>query len=210
MGGASLYFYGLRQLEDIDAVCLNNKDYLKEDINFNEIKKIIDIFSNESSKIFYIDMGITNTEYWRESWESKNNDISNYFNINKFNDICWNPRYHCYYKGIKSYLIEYEFYRKLSRTSEKIIKNSIATLSKDYTDYIMINYINPKIMNKFIYINSNKKLTLVDDLIELFPDLKKLPFNNKILEFINKFLKIKYQVFLDKNINIKYIKSLFN
>jgi len=211
MGGAILYFYGIRQLEDVDVICINNnKNFLNnEDKNSKNIKKIIDIFCNESSKIFYIDVGITNTNYWRESWELKNNNISDYFNINKFNNICWNPRYHCNYKGMKSYLIEFEFYRKISRTNEKIIKNSLATLSKDYTDYIMINYINPKIINKFIYLNSQKKLTLVDNLIKLFPNLKKLPFNNKILEFIIGFLKTKYEVFLDKNIDTDYIKSLF-
>ena len=52
----------------------------------------------------------------------------------------------------------------------------------------MINYLNPNIIKKFIYIDSNDKLKVHDSLINIYPKLKNLPFNNSVLELIYKFL----------------------
>jgi len=75
----------------------------------------------------------------------------------------------------------------------------------------MINYLNPKLIEKFIYINKNDgKLTISKKIIDIYPKLNNpLPFNNNVLDLINKFLLSKYKVYLDNNINDNYIKSLF-
>ena len=157
-----------------------------------------------------VNITITNTKYWKENWNESNSTISNFFGFNNFNDICWNPNLHLYFKGIKCYLIDFEFYKKLQRTNDKINKGLISTLSKDYTDYIMINNLNPKLIEKFIYIDKiNGKLKVSKSILNEYPVLAHLKFNNKILELVNNFLISKYKPYLNNKINNNYIKSLF-
>lgn len=212
IAGTTLYFYGFRPIDDIDGICINpDPDYFKKtDANSEDIKKITKLFSDEKTRIFYIEFGTTNTSYWKEKWTNFNSIIANYFHIENFNDICWNPKHHFYFKGIKCYLIDFEFYKKLQRSNEIIGTNIWPTLSKDYTDYIMINHLNPKIIKDFIYVNSDGKLKVTDSICNIYPKLKNLPFNEHVLEQINKFLISKYKTYLNENINDNYIKSLFN
>lgn len=213
IAGVSLFFYGFRPISDLDGICVNmDFDYKnKTDKLSEEIKTITQLFCDEKTRIFYIEFGATNTEYWKEKWTQYNNQIGKYFDIANFNDICWNPNYHYYFKGIKCYLIDFEFYKKLQRSNEIIGTNIWPTLSKDYTDYIMINLLNPKIIKKFIYINkSDGKLTVSNSIINIYSKLKNpLPFNNSVLELIKKFLQTKYKVYLNPDINDEFIKSLF-
>jgi len=213
IAGVSLFFYGFRPISDLDGICVNmDSDYKnKTDKLSEEIKTITRLFCDDKTRIFYIEFGATNTEYWKEKWTQFNNQIAKYFGITNFNDICWNPNYHYYFKGIKCYLIDFEFYKKLQRSNEIIGTGIWPTLSKDYTDYIMINLLNPKIIEKYIYINkSDGKLTVSNEIINIYPKLKNpLPFNNSVLEFVNKFLQTKYKVYLNSDINNNLIKSLF-
>jgi hypothetical protein len=213
IAGTSLYFYGFRPISDLDGICVNlDSEYKnKTDSNSTDIKKITKLFCDEKTRIFYIEFGATNTEYWKEKWTKSNDIIAEYFSIKDFNDICWNPKYHYYFKGIKCYLIDFEFYKKLQRSNEIIGTNIWPTLSKDYTDYIMINYLNPKLIENFIYIDKNsKKLTVEKKITDIYPKLiSPLPFNNFTLDLINKFLSSKYKVYLNSDINDTYIKSLF-
>lgn len=213
IAGVSLFFYGFRPISDLDGICVNmDLDYKnKTDKLSEEIKTITRLFCDEKTRIFYIEFGATNTEYWKEKWTQFNNQIAKYFGIQNFNDICWNPNYHYYFKGIKCYLIDFEFYKKLQRSNEIIGTGIWPTLSKDYTDYIMINLLNPKIIEKYIYINkSDGKLTVSNEIINIYSKLKNpLPFNNSVLELINKFLQSKYKVYLNPNINNDFIKSIF-
>jgi hypothetical protein len=212
IAGVSLFFYGFRPISDLDGICVNMDDEYenKTDIASEDIKKITKLFCDEKTRIFYIEFGATNTIYWKEKWSHFNSIIAKYFKISNFNDICWNPQYHYYFKGIKCYLIDFEFYKKLQRSNEIIGTNIWPTLSKDYTDYIMINYLNPTLIEKFIYIDeSDGKLKVSKQMCEIYPKLKKLPYCDDVLKLINKFLQVKYKVYLDTNINDNYIKSLF-
>ena len=213
IAGVSLFFYGFRPISDLDGICVNmDPEYKnKTDKSSEEIKTITRLFCDEKTRLFYIEFGATNTEYWKEKWTQFNNQIAKYFGIKNFNDICWNPNYHYYFKGIKCYLIDFEFYKKLQRSNEIIGTNIWPTLSKDYTDYVMINLLNPKIIKKYIYINkSDGKLTVSNEILNIYSKLKNpLPFNNTVLELINKFLQIKYKVYLNQDIDNNFIKSLF-
>lgn len=213
IAGVSLFFYGFRPISDLDGICVNMDSNYKNKTNKSstDIKTITSLFCDEKTRIFYIEFGATNTEYWKEKWTQFNNQIAKYFGISDFNDICWNPKYHYYFKGIKCYLIDFEFYKKLQRSNEIIGTNIWPTLSKDYTDYIMINLLNSKIIKKFIYINDDDgKLTVSNEIINIYPKLKNpLPFNNSALELIKKFLQTKYKVYLNQDINDTFIKSLF-
>ena len=213
IAGVSLFFYGFRPISDLDGICVNmDKDYKnKTDLASEDTKNITKLFCDEKTRIFYIEFGATNTEYWKEKWTQFNSIIAQYFGISNFNEICWNPNYHYYFKGIKCYLIDFEFYKKLQRSNEIIGTNIWPTLSKDYTDYIMINYLNPKLIEKFIYVNKiDGKLTVSEEIINIYPKLKNpLPFNDSVLELINKFLVSKYKVYINSDINDNYIKSLF-
>jgi len=213
IAGVSLFFYGFRPISDLDGICINmDSNYKnKSDSASDDIKKITQLFCDEKTRLFYIEFGTTNTEYWKDKWTQFNSIIANYFGISNFNDICWNPNYHYYFKGIKCYLIDFEFYKKLQRSNEIVGTGIWPTLSKDYTDYIMINYLNPKIIEKYIYINkSDGKLTVSKEIVNIYPKLiNPLPFNEKVLDLINKFLISKYKPYLNNDINDDYIKSLF-
>ena len=212
MAGVLLYFYGFRPIEDLDGICINTDSNYenKTDLKSQDIKNVAKLFADKDTRIFYIEFGITNTKYWKENWNESNSTISNFFGFNNFNDICWNPNLHLYFKGIKCYLIDFEFYKKLQRTNDKINKGLISTLSKDYTDYIMINNLNPKLIEKFIYIDKiNGKLKVSKSILNEYPVLAHLKFNNKILELVNNFLISKYKPYLNNKINNNYIKSLF-
>lgn len=143
LGGLILYFFGLRKSNDIDGICINYEN------NINKFKEIIDGFILENTKINFIDFGITDSKYWRDSWEELNSNVSNFFGIKNYKNICFNPRYHCYYKGIKIYLIEYEIYRKIMRINKKIGQKEINTLSKDYADFLIIYKNNKDLLKKF-------------------------------------------------------------
>ena len=213
IAGVSLFFYGFRPINDLDGICVNlDSNYKKKvDTASEDIKKITELFCDEKTRIFYIEFGATNTEYWKEKWTQFNSLIANYFKISDFNEICWNPNYHYYFKGIKCYLIDFEFYKKLQRSNEIIGTNIWPTLSKDYTDYMMINYLNPKLIKNYIYIDDKTgKLTVSKQIINIYPKLKSLPFNNIVLELIKKFLQSKYKVYLNSDINDDFIKSLFD
>ena len=212
MAGVLLYFYGFRPIEDLDGICINmDGNYNnKADLKSQDIKKVEKLFANKDTRIYYIEFGITNSKYWKENWDESNSTISKFFGFDNFNDICWNPNLHLYYKGVKCYLIDFEFYKKLQRTNDKINKGLISTLAKDYTDYIMINNLNPKLIEKFIYIDkSDGKLKVSKSILVEYPILANLKFNNKIFELINKFLLYKYKPYLNGKITNNYIKSLF-
>lgn len=212
MASANLFFYGFRTIGDLDGICVNmDTEYLnKTDSKSKDLKKIELIFSDKKTKLYFMDFGITNSKKWKNSWDEKNLIISKFFGLENFNDLCWNPNYHLYYRGVKCYLIEFEFYRKIQRIDEKIDKKLVSTLSKDYTDFIMINNLNQKLIEKFIYVDkADGKLKVSKLMLKEFPNLYNLQFNNTILEFIKKFLLQMYKPYLNPNINDKYIKSLF-
>ena len=212
IAGVTLFFYGIRPIDDLDGICINYNNQYKNQNDYisQDIKNIIKILCDSNTRIDYIEFGTTNTDFWKEKWTKNNSIIANYFDINNFNEICWNPRFHCYYKGIKNYIIDFEFYKKLQRTDAIIGQNIWPTLSKDYTDYIMINYLNSKIIENFIYIDSNGKLKIVDKLTKIYPKLDKLPFCSDTLQYIKKFLNIKYKIYLTDDFTDDYIKSFFN
>ncbi len=216
LGGSSLYFYGIRPVEDLDGVCLNYKNITPKDNQDNysqQINKICKLYADENSKIDFIDFGITNTSYWRDSWGKHNDELANGFGIDKFDDICWNPKYHFYFRGIKSYNLNFEFLRKLQRCSyknrEEITEGSWKTLSKDYTDFIMINKLEPEIIKDFIYISDKNKLTVTEFVINLYPKLKTLPFDDRIIKYIQSYLVSKYGPY-KVSLTDDYIKSLFD
>ena len=211
ISGTTLYFYGFRPLDDIDGICINydNDFYNKNDNNSNETKKIIKMFCDKSTRIFYTDFGTINSTYWKMSWSKSNSIIANYFNITDFSEICWNPKYHHYHKGIKNYIIDFEFYNKIQRTDKNIRKNLWPTLIKDYNDYIMINYLQPSVIKNFIYVDPNGKLKVVDEITKIYPILKNLPFNYKTLNIIKELLENKYKPYINSNFNEKNMISYF-
>ncbi len=218
IGGSALYFYGIRPIEDLDGVCFNYKNISSNNQNnqdnySQQINKICKLYADDHTKIDFIEYGVTNTKYWKDSWNKKNNELVNYFGVDNFDDLCWNPKYHFYYKGVKSYNINFEFFKKLQRCSYKnkdeITEGSWKTMAKDYTDFIMINKLIPEIIKDFIYINDNNKFIVSDFMINIYPNLKKLPFDDKIIKYIQSYFVSKYGPY-KVSLTDDYIKSLFD
>ena len=200
IGGIGLYFHGLRSCGDIDGICFSNK-------NNNEI---IRLFSDKKTRIHYIDFGIKNTKYWNDNWNQGDDLLLDYFKIKSFEEICYNPRYHYYYKGIKTYLLEYEIYRKIQRISKKINDKKYLTLSKDYADFIIMLKLNKNIMNNFFIKLDKNVLKINDSMIKLYPNLNNLLINKEIVDKILYFLNKNYSNKLVSDINKDKIYKYFD
>ena len=202
LGGILLYFYGLRNANDIDGICIN---YTEE---YNYLEKMIKGFSESKTKINFIDFGITNSKYWRESWDTLNQTIGDYFDITDYKEMCFNPKFHCYFKGIKMYLVEYEIYRKIIRLNKKIDKKEYATLSKDLADIIIILNLNDKLFNNFIYLKNNK-ITFDKKIIDLYSNLKNIPFDTNIENLIWDMINKNYPKNIFNNLKKTDLKNYF-
>ena len=134
MGGAVLYAYGVRPLNDIDSIMIQP--------NSQELEQLMyDTFQNEATKFEFADMGIEG-RYWRDSWTEKNKQILDSFGIAGMVDLVCNPRYHMYFQGVKMYLLEHELRRKLFRHR-----------AQDYADFVVMLLFHRNLVDKFLTID---------------------------------------------------------
>jgi len=138
-GGIILYILGLRETSDIDSITIDNKNN-----EFNN--KIIKDFIDRSSKIKFIDSGIENKLNWKDSWTEKNNIIYREMDVDSYDTVCFNPRYHFYYMGIKIHTINFEITKKLIRLNRN-----------DITDLFVISIY---FKNNKVYFDKDNKLVL--------------------------------------------------
>ena len=140
IGSIDLYAYGIRNLGDIDGIFISTPNEPQE----AETVELINMgLCNPSTKINFIDVGIKNSKYWKESWETKNKKVLDYFGIKSFDDIIYNPKYHMYFHGVKLYLLDHELVRKIHRLDinnykDKSLDYYYKQSAKDYTDFIML------------------------------------------------------------------------
>ncbi len=163
MGSIDLYVHGIRNLGDIDGVYIANNDIPQE----QELIELLNLsFSNKNTKINFIDVGIKNSKYWKDSWEEKNKKVLDYFNIKSFDDVIYNPKYHFVFHGIKIYLFDYELVRKIFRLNINNYNNQeyfLKQSAKDYTDIIMMYFYNRNLLGHYAYLDSNNKIKINDD-----------------------------------------------
>jgi len=133
-------------------------------------------------------MGIKNSKYWKDSWESKNKKVLDYFNISSFDDVVYNPKYHYNFHGIKIYLIDYELVRKIYRLDKNIYDNReqyyIKQSAKDYTDFIMMYFNHRLVLGHYMFMDEKNKLKINTDF-----KIKDIELENISEENKNTFIK---------------------
>lgn len=172
--GIIMYVLGFRGINDVDSITINNGD--KE---FNE--KIYKDLINEKTKIVFLDTGIENYKGWKESWKEKNKFFYKKIKIESYDDICFNPRYHFYFMGLKYLKIDLE-----------IVKKSMRLNYGDLADFFMLT-----IYTDLLNFNENNQLR-IPNISDRYDKVK-----NNIPKLIQLGLKKKYNI----NISLEEIKK---
>lgn len=184
MSGAVLYAYGIRSLGDIDSIMANPNNPELEQLMY-------DNFLNKATKFKFADMGIKGI-YWRETWEERNKQILDYFNIDSIDSIICNPKYYMYFQGIKMYLLDHEIIRKLYRFR-----------SPDIADFVVILLFYRDLINKYITIDDHTNKMVIRDskfMIDKFDEV----FIRCVYDIINK----KYPYPIKNKITFEIIRQL--
>ena len=211
LGSVCLYTHGIRNMGDIDGIYLANIDNTLES---ELIEQLNSSFSNKSTKINFIEIGIQNSKYWKESWDLKTNRVLQHFNIKSFDDIVYNPKYHYNFHGNKIYLIDYELVRKIYRLDENMYIDReqyyIKQSAKDYTDFIMMYFNHRLVLGHYMFMDKNNKLKINTDF-----KVKDIEFKNISEESKNTFIKTildnleRYPIEESREINKEIIIKLF-
>ncbi len=214
IGSVCLYAHGIRNIGDIDGLYLANLD---NKLDSEVVEQINTSFYNKSTKIGFSDMGVKNSIYWRESWDEQNKKILNYINIESFDDIIYNPKYHFNFHGIKIYLMDFELTKKILRINKLnfIYDNKYHTTkhiiqyAKDYTDFIMMYFFNRRLLGHYVFMDKNNKLKINNDF-----KIEELNFNELSEENKNIFINIvlynlkRYPIEESQKINKKIIEKM--
>ena len=142
MGGTVFYSYGIRAFNDIDSIFID----IEPAESHNLIKLVENMFSDKKTKFYFLDAGIKGSVQWNDSWTTKDKKILNYLNINSYKDLVLNPVNYFYHQGLKIVSLDYEMIRKLIRNR-----------TEDHVDFMMINLINPSIIDQYIEIDKDSK-----------------------------------------------------
>lgn len=212
IGSIDLYLYGIRNLGDIDGIYLSCPDKSGES---ELIEQLNTSFSQKQTKINFVDIGIKNSKYWKTSWEEKNKKVLDYFNIDSFDDIIYNPKYHFNFHGVKIYLIDYELVRKINRLTIKNYPQESHNyyhkqVAKDYTDFIMMYFYHRNLLGHYAYLDKDNKIKINDDFkiesvnLKDYDENKKSEFIETIMSNLNRYLKHE-----SNKINKDIIISLF-
>jgi len=148
-GSLVLYVYGLRNCRDIDGLVVSSNNMITNDL----VNKTAKFFYDNKTKFFFGSLGIMNTQYWKNEWDTKDVRWLNMMNVTHKDQLVFDPINHFYFNGIKIMTIKNETMRKFIRRKPQ-----------DYADMIqMINILDfkmnlPKIRNdKESYLNDVKK-----------------------------------------------------
>jgi endonuclease/exonuclease/phosphatase family metal-dependent hydrolase len=100
MSSGVLFSYGVRDMNDIDGIALDNLDktYTK-DFKDNEI----------------IDISIKGSEKWNDEWEKTLNERAKKLGANDYNDLILNPKFYYYFMGLKFLRLKFELMIRESR-----------------------------------------------------------------------------------------------
>lgn len=189
MGGALWYSYGIRPSNDLDCIIINTN---KKDKREDEFERLIDNnFVNEKTKFIFADMGIENSKHWNPKWNIKNDKLLESININSFDDIVCNPKYHYYFNGFKFYLVSYEIARKFLRFR-----------SQDIADFTMLYFNFKDVIDDNIQFNEDNKI-----IKPKYTNSK--PHNNHTLNRAMDLIKQRYEYNDYKCININMLKKIF-
>ncbi len=189
MGSINLYKYGIRNIGDIDGLFIGNPDNIQEQ---ELIENINSNFFDKDTKFEFADFGIKNSKYWRDSWEEKNKEILDYFSLNSFEDIVYNPKYHLNFHGVKMYLIDFEIVKKIYRiytdnSYKDVFLRAHKIIAKTYVDFIMMYFYNRNLLGHYCYMTKDNQFRINDDfkvsplILNNIPEDLKDKFINEVL-----------------------------
>jgi hypothetical protein len=185
MGSINLYKYGIRNIGDIDGLFIGNPDEVQEQ---ELIESINTNFYDKNTKFNFADFGIKNTKYWRDTWEEKNKKLLGYFDIESFDDIVYNPKYHVNFHGVKMYLIDFEIVKKIHKIDfegnyDEVLKRGYKLVAKTYLDFIMMYFYNRNLLGHYCYMTKDNKFRINDDF-----KIKPIVLNNMSNELKDNFI----------------------
>ena len=149
MGGVVLFSYGFRKSNDIDSIFVSIGENTESE---KKLKKLLAYnFCDKRTKFPFADIGIENSEYWRDSWTEKNTQILSYFGIDNFIEVITDPRNHFFFQGFKCYLLKHEILRKIYRNKTH----------EDHSDFIILSHLYPEIVSQYLQFNDGQLKYLI-------------------------------------------------
>jgi hypothetical protein len=112
MGSSVLYTYGIRSCRDIDGLVSGVPFKAKTP---DLIKKLAQNFYEKSTKFFFADLGIIDSQYWKPQWDEKDASWFKLLKIKDRDELIFNPEYHYYFNGLKFISLKSELIRKFIR-----------------------------------------------------------------------------------------------
>lgn len=122
-GSLILYVYGLRNCRDIDGLVYGSDNIRTP----NMINKTAEYFYN-NTKFFFGSLGIMNTKYWKDEWDTKDIGWLKIMGIKHKDEMIFNPENHFYFNGIKILTIRNEIIRKFIRRKPQDYADMIAII----------------------------------------------------------------------------------
>jgi hypothetical protein len=181
-----LYIYGIRDLEDIDALSVK----IEHPSITPQFEKIFNQYLwNHKTKFSFVDFGLQGTNMWKEKWTIGNNIIYKLINTEDVFDFIFNPQNFIYFHGMKFCNLQYDVARRLLRMK-----------SRDFVDIMALNQLLnipvPKYvqeMPKYMELKSSITKTLMEEYIkQKYLDIlnpSKLDEYIKIFFMFNQFIK---------------------
>ena len=207
VAGTILYSYGIRKIKNINAIYLKGHETSRE----NEIFDLLNNnFFNNKTKFPFMNVGLLNTELWRNTYKTKNEKMLDYFGITNIEDIIIDQKNYYFYRGIKFYNLDLEIVRKLSRLENKGYTYSqyLNKIIKELPDIIMIYLNNPKLLSYFITNGSGLRFEKKFN-IDIKQNTNQKDFH-KLVDYIYENIKKYYTKHDYRRVNPDIIKKLIN
>lgn len=150
-GSTVLYAHGYRESNDVDIIYTAINDSNNSAYEKNIADKLHNNFGVTDGGIPFVDVSIEDSQYWKESWTKKNNELLNYFDIPNFTELVTNPVNYFYFEGFKCYLLEHEIVRKIFRN--KII---------DHADFMILSVVHPEQFNRYVEMTRDNIMYKID------------------------------------------------
>lgn len=172
IGGTILYSCGFRKLNNIDGIFISvNNDESQSEIELNELIHVN--FGEDKTKFYFSDIHLEKSDYWKDNFSEKYNEILSYFDIDDFIELSTDPKYHYYFQGLKCCLLSFELLSKIKKNK-----------AKDHADLIILATLYPKSLSK--YIQFNKKTLIYKSKINVKPLAYNQEYYKKLIYLISK------------------------
>lgn len=170
LGDIIFHNLGIKEIGNIKGFIVNtNSGEAKNQELLN--LAYVDLYQN-TTKIFFINIGIEGTHLWKEKWDYKYKSFLDKINVSSLDEIALNPKHHYYINGIKTIKPQYELYKKTLKMGPK-----------DYADFIATYFKAHDVAYDFVYLDNHNKL-------KFKVATKGQIINNKFMKSVYKYIKM--------------------